>query len=79
MFGPRFKKFREAVELIASGGAKSFVTFDDFELILTEWLGTYNLYAIAAREAGYYVKQHIGATDIIIKEISRKDINKLGS
>jgi 3-deoxy-D-manno-octulosonic-acid transferase len=79
MFGPRFKKFREAVELIASGGAKSFVTFDDFELILTEWLGTYNLYAIAAREAGDYVKQHIGATDIIIKEISRKDINKSGS
>jgi 3-deoxy-D-manno-octulosonic-acid transferase len=79
MFGPRFKKFREAVELIASGGAKSFVTYKDFELILTEWLATTDHYTMAAREAGDYVKQHIGATDIIIKKISRKDINKSGS
>jgi 3-deoxy-D-manno-octulosonic-acid transferase len=79
MFGPGYKKFREAVELKASGGAKSFITYDDFELILTEWLSDSGLYAASARVAGAYVKQHIGATDVIIKKIFRKDINKSGS
>ena len=34
MFGPRYTRFREAVELKAAGGAKSFVAYDDFEQIL---------------------------------------------
>jgi 3-deoxy-D-manno-octulosonic-acid transferase len=79
MFGPGYKKFREAVELKAFGGAKSFVTYTEFELILTEWLSESDKYLASAKVAGDYVKQHIGATDIIIKEIYRKDINKLGS
>ena len=79
MFGPGYKKFREAVELKASGGAKSFVTYAEFELILTEWLSESDKYFASAKVAGDYVKQNIGATDIINTEICRKDINKEGS
>ena len=79
LFGPRYKKFREAVELKASGGARSFVTYDDFELIMTEWLSDSKLYSASAKIARDYVNQHIGATEIIIKEIFRKDINRSGS
>jgi 3-deoxy-D-manno-octulosonic-acid transferase len=76
IFGPRYKKFREAVELKSSGGAKSFVTYEDFEQIMSDWLTGSELYNNSAQVAGDYVRQHTGATDIIIKEISRKDINK---
>jgi 3-deoxy-D-manno-octulosonic-acid transferase len=79
MFGPRYTRFREAVELKAAGGAKSFVAYDDFEQILTGWLSDPDLYSGSARIAGDYVKQHIGATAIILKEIFPKDINIAGS
>ena len=76
IFGPRYKKFREAVELKASGGAKSFVTYTDFEQIMSDWLTGSELYNASAKVAGDYVRQHTGATDIIIKKILLKDINK---
>jgi len=79
MFGPDHMKFREAVELKNNRGAKSFSTYDDFEHILDEWLADEMLYAASAEEAGKYVKENTGATGIIIKEIIKKDINKLHS
>jgi 3-deoxy-D-manno-octulosonic-acid transferase len=69
IFGPRYKKFREAVELKAAGGARSFVTYEDFEQIMSDWLTDPELYNTSARVAGDYVRQHTGATDIIFKEI----------
>jgi 3-deoxy-D-manno-octulosonic-acid transferase len=77
VFGPNHGKFREAVELNKSGGARSFVTYDDFKMILDEWLTDGNSYSFSAEEAGKYVKENTGATEIFIKEIIRKDINKL--
>jgi 3-deoxy-D-manno-octulosonic-acid transferase len=79
VFGPNHHKFREAVDLKYVGGAKSFVTYDDFERILNEWLNDSKLYSASAEVAGKYVKENAGATGVIIKEISRKDINKLHS
>jgi 3-deoxy-D-manno-octulosonic-acid transferase len=76
MFGPRYKNFKEAVDLLSSGGAKSFVTFDDFKRILDLWLSDENIFRISADMASKYVKENAGATEIIIKEISRKDINR---
>ncbi len=77
VFGPNYEKFREAVDLKSTGGAKSFVTFNDFKKILDEWLTDDNLYITSAEEASEYVKKNTGATYIIIKEIAKKDINKL--
>jgi 3-deoxy-D-manno-octulosonic-acid transferase len=79
LFGPNHKNFREAVELEASGGAKAFSNYEDFELILTKWLSDVNLYGTAALLARNYVKNNTGATEIIIKEITQKDINRQGS
>ena len=79
VFGPNHDKFREAIDLKDVGGAKSFVTYDDFERILDEWLTDSKLYTASAEMAGKYVKENTGATGIIIKEIGRKDINKLHS
>jgi 3-deoxy-D-manno-octulosonic-acid transferase len=76
MFGPRYKNFKEAVDLLSSGGAKSFVTFDDFKRILDLWLSDEKIFRISADMASKYVKENAGATEIIIKEIFRKDINR---
>jgi 3-deoxy-D-manno-octulosonic-acid transferase len=76
VFGPDFKKFREAVDLIDKGGAKSFLTFDEFKKILDLWLSDESLYKKSADVAMEYVKGNTGATNIILKEIAQKDINR---
>ena len=76
VFGPNYEKFREAVDLKDAGGAKSFVTFDDFKGILDEWLKDGKLYSSCADVASKYVKENTGATEFIIREIFKKDINK---
>jgi 3-deoxy-D-manno-octulosonic-acid transferase len=79
MFGPNYKKFREAVELINENGAMTFDSFSDFSDILDKWLKDELFYLKSAKTAGEYTRRNTGATDIIIKEILRKDINKLRS
>jgi len=76
LFGPRYENFKEAVDLLSVGGAKSFLTFDDFKRILDFWLSDEKIYTISAEIASKYVKENAGATEIIIKEILHKDINK---
>jgi len=76
VFGPRYENFKEAVDLLSIGSAKSFLTFDDFKRILDLWLSDEKIYTISAETASKYVKENAGATKIIIKEILNKDINK---
>ena len=69
LFGPNYGKFREAVDLIAMEGAKSFNDYDDFEEILNLWISDETEYRKAATRAGDYVNKNRGATDLIMKEI----------
>lgn len=75
IFGPRYENFKEAVDLLREGGAKSFQTFDDFRKIIDLLLSDEKIYTISAGIASRYVKENAGATGIIIKEILQKDIN----
>lgn len=75
VFGPRYRNFKEAVDLIAIGGARSFTEYDEFKRILDLWLSDEKLYTISAEKASKYVKENTGATEFIIKEIQQKDIN----
>ena len=79
LFGPNHGKFREAVDLKNSGGAKTFNTFDDFKISLDLWLTDQKLYSASSEAAANYVKENTGATEIIFKEIVKKDINRQGS
>ncbi len=76
VFGPKYKNFKEAVELLAAGSARSFNSFDEFKEILDLWLSDEKIYTNSARLASDYVKENTGATEIIIQEIKRKDINR---
>jgi 3-deoxy-D-manno-octulosonic-acid transferase len=75
LFGPRYKNFKEAVDLLDAGSAKSFLTFYEFKQILDLWLSDEKNYTISAEKASDYVKENAGATEIIFKEILHKDIN----
>jgi 3-deoxy-D-manno-octulosonic-acid transferase len=69
MIGPEFKKFIEAVELIKTGGAKSFTDSDTFKEILNHWLDNDINYKEASTIASDFVKKNIGATALILKTI----------
>jgi len=76
IFGPKHENFREAVDLLNSGGAKSFRTYDEFKELLNLWLSNEKIYTNSAQTASKYVKENAGATEIIIKEIFQKKINR---
>lgn len=69
LFGPNYKKFREAVDLINQEGAKSFDNYTGFEEILNKWVSDETQYRKAASQAGEYVNKNRGATSLIMKEI----------
>ena len=76
LFGPNYKKFKEAVDLLNTGGAKSFSSYYDFKNLLDLLLKDNKIYTISAGIASNYVKENAGATEFIIKEIFKKDINR---
>ena len=76
VFGPRYENFKEAVDLLKAGSARSFSTFSEFKEILDLWLSDKKIYTNSARLASDYVKENTGATEIIIQEILGKDINR---
>jgi 3-deoxy-D-manno-octulosonic-acid transferase len=72
MFGPRYEKFREAVELIKEKGAMTFDSFEIFSGILNKWLNDELFYLESAKAASFYVNKNTGATGIILDKISQK-------
>jgi 3-deoxy-D-manno-octulosonic-acid transferase len=76
MFGPRYGKFREAVELIKENGAVTFDSPDRFSDMLDKWLADEPFYLKSANAASFYVSKNKGATDQILRQILHQDINK---
>jgi 3-deoxy-D-manno-octulosonic-acid transferase len=69
IFGPNYKKFREAVELIHEKGAISFDSFENFSGIVDKLMSEEEFYIKAAETAGKYITKNTGATTIILKEV----------
>jgi 3-deoxy-D-manno-octulosonic-acid transferase len=69
IFGPKYEKFREAVELIKEKGAFSFNSSEDFSEILDKLISDGVFYNAAAETAGTYISKNTGATAIILKAI----------
>jgi len=79
IFGPRYKKFREAVDLINEKGAMTFDSFRKFSDTLDKWLTDELFYLKSAKTAVDYINKNTGATRKILHEISQKDINRTHS
>jgi 3-deoxy-D-manno-octulosonic-acid transferase len=69
IFGPDYKKFREAVDLIALKGAISFNSFETFSDIVDRLISDEEFYQRASETAGRYITDNTGATARILNEI----------
>lgn len=69
LFGPNYQKFREARELIQSGGAFSYTTEQELEDGLKKWLTDRPVLETAGRAAANYVQSNSGATEKVLHYI----------
>jgi 3-deoxy-D-manno-octulosonic-acid transferase len=67
LFGPDYKGFKEAVDLIYGGGAFCYRNPDEFSSIINKLLTDSELYKSASAMAAEYIRQNIGATEKIVR------------
>lgn len=70
MFGPRHKKFMEAVNLLKLKGAMTFSSYDEFSSNIEKWLSDEDFYSESSKAAVDFVKNNAGATEKILKKIA---------
>lgn len=66
LFGPNYRRFQEATDLIRSGGAVSVATADELIRQVSALITDPILYQRSAEASGAYVQTHTGATEMII-------------
>jgi 3-deoxy-D-manno-octulosonic-acid transferase len=72
LFGPNYKKYREAKELLNAGGAFNIITSEDLQEKITELLnGPFLLELIGAHSKNYVLK-NTGTTERILQFIQEK-------
>jgi 3-deoxy-D-manno-octulosonic-acid transferase len=69
IFGPNYKKFREAVDLKAKEGAFSISNYEELKQILDKLFTDYVFFNKSATTAKQFVITNIGATDKILSSI----------
>ena len=70
LFGPNFQKFREAKELLLTGGGFSLDNEDDFKALMGKMIANPEFRQKAGRLVAEYVQQNSGVTEKILKELS---------
>ena len=69
LFGPRYHKFKEAKDLIAVGGGFSITDDSSFRTKMDELLTDPTALETSGQAAGDFVKNSVGATDQILRQI----------
>lgn len=72
LFGPNYKKYREAKEMIAAGGAVSFSTAAELIKIADDLLTNENHLQEIGLKAKNYIAENTGATGKILQAIQEK-------
>ena len=68
IFGPKYHKFPEAIDLIKDGGAFSIDNENDFMKVVLSLYNDASLLKEKSLIARNYIQRNIGATNIILKE-----------
>lgn len=66
IFGPNFKKFREAQQLIEQGGGYSIADYQAFRGLMDEFLQYEDTLSAAGKHAGGYVRSNGGVVDKVM-------------
>lgn len=69
VFGPKYGKFKEAVDLIACGGAFSIAGQQDFDRILDRLVSDGSFLKGSGLKASLYIRSHLGASDKILETL----------
>ncbi len=69
IFGPEYKKFKEAVDLVEQGGAFSVSNLSELQRVVSKLRGDAALYERSCGVSKNYVQQRKGATDIIMRKV----------
>jgi 3-deoxy-D-manno-octulosonic-acid transferase len=69
IFGPNYKKFKEAVDLTVEGGSVSISNYNDLRQVLNNLINEKNELKIASEICKKYVAKNVGSTKIIIKKV----------
>lgn len=72
LFGPNNKKFKEAQDLMACGGAFEYTDAGSFAAIMDRFLADKQYMYRAGKAAGDYINSNAGAADKVFKEIFEK-------
>lgn len=72
IFGPNYRKFHEAVEMLRIGGAFSINDFKELEEVITNLSGDENAWKISAEANREYIAGQVGATEKVIGMIGAK-------
>lgn len=72
IFGPNYKKFKEAVELEKEGGAFPVQDFSQLEKTVNGFLTDSGRLTTASAVCANYIKKNTGATPLIIKKVFNK-------
>lgn len=71
IFGPKYEKFYEAVELIKSKGAFTIKNISEFDNVLGKLLNDKQLYNSSQKAVNTFIKEHQGAVEKTISELKR--------
>ena len=74
IFGPRYKKFKEACDLVKVGGGFEIRTSDDFNSLISRMWDDDDFLKESGKAAGDYVNKMCGATSKIMKDVFSVDI-----
>ncbi len=72
IFGPRYKAFQEAVDLVELGGAFAVRSYEELMNILQQLTGDREMLKNSGSIAGDYVKSHLGATKSIVEKLLKE-------
>jgi 3-deoxy-D-manno-octulosonic-acid transferase len=72
LFGPDYKDFKEAIDLIDKGGAFCFKNLSEFSSILDKWVDDKGSHLSASEIVKTYIQNNLGATEKILTTVIEK-------
>jgi 3-deoxy-D-manno-octulosonic-acid transferase len=72
LFGPNYQNFREAVDMLSTGGAVTFNDFKGFRSALDTLLSDVSERQAVGKAASGYVEKNTGASDLIVSDLLTK-------
>lgn len=70
IFGPKYEKFQEAVDMVAAGGARSVNTSGELQTAILHWLDNPALLSQTRAANQAYMRGQTGATAAILKKLT---------